>query len=139
MMSEMQNGKSQGWGLALLRIVVGFVFVMHGGQKLFVYGIDGVAGAFLKYGLPLPMVSAVLATAAEFLGGLALLAGFRTRLAAVPVAATMVVAILSVHLGAGFFLPGFEYPLTLLAALLTLILAGPGTASVDALLAGRKS
>ena len=127
----MSRSSAGDWGLAILRIVVGLVFVMHGGQKLFVYGIDGVAGSLAKTGLPLPYVSAVLATAAEFGGGLALLLGLHTRWAAVPVAITMLTAMLTVHLKRGFFLPGVEYTLTLLAAAIALMLAGGGALSLD--------
>jgi putative oxidoreductase len=129
-----------GWGLAVLRIVTGLVFLMHGGQKVFVYGLGGVAGAFAKIGIPAPEVSALLATSAEFLGGIALLLGLLTRWATIPVGFTMLVAVLTVHVKNGFFAPaGFEYPLTLLAANVALGLAGPGRLAVDNWLARRGS
>ncbi len=124
--------KNQDFGLALLRIVVGVIFLAHGYQKLFVWHIGGVAGAFAQMGIPAPHVSAYLATFAEFFGGLALLLGLFTRLAAVPVAFTMVVAILQVHLKGGFFAPqGMEYPLTLFVANIALIVAGGGAFALD--------
>jgi putative oxidoreductase len=122
-----------------LRIVVGGVFVAHGAQKLFVYGIPGVAGLMGQIGVPFPVLSAVAVTAAEFLGGLALLAGFFTRWAALPLAFSMAVAAATVHLKAGFFLPnGVEYVLTLFAATVALSLTGSGAFSIDGLLARRE-
>jgi len=125
-------------GIALLRIVVGGIFVAHGAQKLFGYGIPGVAGMLGQIGVPLPTLSAVAVTSAEFLGGLALVAGFGTRLAALPLAFSMAVAAVTVHLKAGFFLPGgVEYVLALFAASVALALTGSGAFSIDRLLARR--
>lgn len=127
------NSKSE-WGIALLRIVVGVVFLMHGGQKLFVYGFPGVTGAMAHLGIPAPGVSAVVVTLVEFLGGAALLLGLLTRWAAGVIAVEMLVAFLAVHLKGGFFLPnGFEYALTMLAANITLVLTGPGAAALNRL------
>lgn len=135
----MSSKESQGWGLTVLRIVVGLVFLAHGGQKLFIYGLGGVAGLFGQLGIPVPAVSAAVVIAAEFLGGLALVLGVFTRWAALALAVTMAVAILSVHLRAGFFLPnGYEYALSLLGANIALALAGPGAASLDAMLVAHK-
>ena len=118
-----------------MRIIVGAVFAAHGAQKLFVFHFAGVAGFFGHGGIPLPFVSAVIVTLVEFLGGIALILGLLTRLAAGLNAIDMIVAILAVHLKNGFFLPmGFEYALTLLGATLCLVLAGPGAAAVDNLL-----
>ena len=131
------NGLTQ-WqacGITVLRVVVGIVFLMHGGQKLFIYGFGGVAGLMGQVGIPLPMVSAVVVTAVEFLGGAALLLGVLTRVAAILLAINMLVATVVVHLRAGFFMPGgFEYPLTLLAANVALALAGPVRAAMDTIL-----
>ena len=87
----------QSWGITVLRIVIGFVFLTHGWQKFFQYGLDGVAGAFTQLGIPLPYFSAILAATAEGLGGLLLLLGLGTRFAAVPLAFTMLVAWLTAH------------------------------------------
>lgn len=125
----------QGWGITVLRVVVGIVFLVHGGQKLFVWGFGGVAGFLGQVGIPAPMLAAVVVTLVELLGGLALLLGLFTRWAAIPLAINMAVAILTVHLQAGFFLPnGYEFALTLLAANVALALLGGGEASVDRLL-----
>ena len=128
----------QGWGITVLRVVVGIVFLAHGGQKLFVWGFGGVAGFLGQVGIPAPMLAAVVVTLVEFLGGLALLLGLFTRWAAIPLAINIAVAILTVHLQAGFFLPnGYEFALTLLAANVALILLGSGEASLDSLLGKR--
>jgi putative oxidoreductase len=128
----------QGWGITFLRVVVGIVFVMHGGQKLFSYGMSGTAGFMSQVGIPAPWLAAVVVTAVEFLGGLALLFGLLTRVAALLLAMDMLVAILTVTLPKGFFLPqGYEFTLTLLAATVALVLTGPGKASLDAVLATR--
>jgi putative oxidoreductase len=130
----------RGWGLTILRIVVGIVFLMHGGQKLFVHGLKGVTGGFSKMGIPLPGVSAVVVTFVEFLGGLALILGVFTTIAAVLLAIDMLVAILKVHAPHGFFLQanGFEYALTLLAASVAIALAGPGRAALERAMGVRK-
>lgn len=123
-------------GLLALRIAIGVVFIAHGGQKLFVYTIPGVAGAFEGMDIPFPVVSAWLATLAEFLGGIMILLGLLTRWSAIPLAATMVVAF-TVHAADGFFVPdGFEYVFTLFLGIAALFFAGPGRYSLDYLLAG---
>jgi putative oxidoreductase len=127
-------------GLAVLRVGIGGVFVAHGIQKLAVFGISGLAGFMTQIGVPFPTLSAIAVTSAELLGGLALIAGFFTRWAALPLAFSMIVAALTVHLKAGFFLPnGVEYVLTLLAASVALALTGSGAFSVDGLLERRRS
>lgn len=130
----------QGWGITVLRITVGIVFLAHGGQKLFVFGFDNVAAFMGKLGIPAPMLAAIVVTLVEFLGGVALIVGAFTRWAAAPLAITMLVAIMTVHLKAGFFLPaGYEFALTLFSANVALILLGSGEASVDGLRRSRKS
>lgn len=131
----MENGSvtKQSVALGLIRMMVGLVFVVHGAQKIFVYHYAGVVGAFHQMGIPAPAISALLAMAAEFLGGLMLLSGLYTRLAAIPVGFVMLVAITQVHLHAGFFAQGggFEYPLTLLVANIALIVGGGGAFALD--------
>lgn len=123
------------WGPLPLRLVVGLVFLVHGSQKLFQFGIGGTAGFLGSLGVPAPMLAAVVVTAVEFLGGLALILGAFARVAALVLAVHMLVAILLVHVTAGFFLPkGGEFALTLLGANLTLVITGAGAVSVDAAL-----
>lgn len=99
----MANGSNQQWGLTVLRVIVGIVFLIHGAQKLFVFGFHGVTGMLGGLGIPVPAVSAVILTLVEFLGGIALILGVVTRWAAALIAIDMMVAVLVVHLKNGWF------------------------------------
>lgn len=124
--------------LTILRLVLGVTFILHGGQKLFVFGFDGVTGAFGQMGIPAPAFFGPFVALVEFFGGIAITLGLLTRLAALGVGATMVVAILTVHLKQGFFNPGgVEFPLALLASAIALVITGAGAWSVDAAIAKR--
>lgn len=127
-------------GLLLLRLGIGLVFAVHGGQKAFVYGLDGVAAMFAGIGIPFPGLNAAIVIAVELVGGLALMAGLLTRWVAPLLAFTMVVAIATVHGANGFFMSnnGYEFTLTLLFAALALTATGSGAYSVDAVAFGRK-
>ena len=120
--SSMSRGE---WGMLLLRVVVGAVFIAHGWQKLQM--IDGVIGFFGKLGFA-PFFAYLVAWV-EFVGGLAMLLGVFTRIAGYLLAAVMIVAIFSVKLKMGF-LGGYELDLTLLVAALALAWSGPGKLSV---------
>ena len=117
----------QSYGITVLRVVVGIVFAVHGYQKLFTFGIHGVSGMFGHLGIPMAGFFAVVVTVVEFAGGILLILGVGTRIAAALIAIDMIVAILVVHFKNGFFNPrGIEFPLTLLAAAICLMLAGGG-------------
>jgi putative oxidoreductase len=134
----MNNGSNQSWAITVLRVVVGAVFLAHGIQKFFMFGLHGVAGMFGSIGVPLPAVTSAIVALVELVGGAALILGFLTRWAAALNGFDMLVAVLLVHLKNGFFNPmGVEFPLTLLAACIALALLGPGAASVDGALAKR--
>jgi putative oxidoreductase len=124
--------------LAVLRVVLGVTFILHGGQKLFVFGFAGVTGAFTQMGIPAPGLLGPFVAMVEFFGGIAITLGLLTRLAALGIGSTMVVAILTVHLKQGFFNPGgFEFPLALLASAIALVIAGAGAYSLDAVIEKR--
>jgi putative oxidoreductase len=126
--------------LAILRIAVGAAFIAHGGQKVFSFGLAGVGGAFGHMGIPMPTVVGPLVALIEFLGGIALVLGLLTRLAALGIALDMLGAIVFVHMKNGFFLPsGYEYPFALLAANIAIMLAGAGAWSIDGAIGGRRA
>ena len=93
------------WGMVPLRLVLGLVFLMHGYQKLFVFGLDGTTSFMSGIGIPAPQIAAILVTGLELVGGLALIVGLLSRLVALLLAANMTVAILVVKLKGGFFSP----------------------------------
>ena len=127
-------------GLLVLRVVLGTVFAAHGAQKLFVFGFAGVTGAFTQMGAPLPGITGPMVALVEFFGGIALAVGLLSRLAGVGLAATMLGAILLVHLPAGFFAPnGIEFVLTLMAGALAIAVTGAGRYSLDHALASRRA
>ena len=127
------------FGLTVLRVITGTIFVAHGAQKLFVYGLDGVAGGFAQMGIPFPTIVGPMVGLLELVGGLALIVGLLTRLAGAGLAINMLGAFLLVHLPAGFFLPnGYEFVMMLGASAITLMLTGAGRYSIDALIGRRR-
>jgi len=127
---------------AILRLALGVVFFAHGAQKMLGwfggYGFSGTMGFFTGM-MHIPAPFAFLAIAAEFFGGLGLILGFLTRIAAFGIAANMVVAIAMVHGAFGFFMnwsgtqkgEGFEYHLLALATTVFLMIRGAGAFSID--------
>src|ERR1700730_2566140 len=93
--------------IAILRLVLGVIFFAHGAQKMLGwfggYGFSGTMG-FLTGTMHIPALFAFLAIVAEFFGGLGLILGFLTRIAAFGIATNMVVAIGLVHWTFGFFM-----------------------------------
>lgn len=126
-------------GLAALslRIPAGIIFMAHGAQKLFGwfggYGLEGTGQWMASIGLEPGVLMALMAGSAEFFGGLFLLLGLLTRPAALTLAVTMGVAIVSVHLENGLFMAnnGYEFGLALLAVSVSLLFSGAGSMSAD--------
>ena len=126
----------------MVRLFAGLVFFAHGAQKMLGwfggYGFHGTMGFFTQT-MHIPAPFAFLAICAEFFGGLGLLLGFLTRIAAFGVAVNMLVAILTVHTANGFFMnwngnqkgEGFEFHLLVLAMAAFLMIRGAGAFSVD--------
>ena len=129
-------------GLAalILRAPLGLILAAHGAQKLFAwfggYGLDGTGQWMTSIGITPGYLMALLAGSAEFFAGLALFLGFLTRPAALILAFTMLVAILTVHIGNGLFMAsnGYEYALSLFVALIALAVQGGGRLSLDDLI-----
>ncbi len=129
------NNKLNQLSLTLLRVVLGIIFAYHGYVKLFVKGgFTGTSGFFAVIGIPFPAYSALLVSAAEFFGGLLLVIGLLSKWASLVLLVEMIVALLKVHLKAGFFITqnsyGYEYVLLLIAALIVLLVNGPGRISL---------
>ena len=124
-----------------LRVPVGITFMAHGAQKLFGAfgggGLEGTAQWMATIGLEPGYLMALMAGGAEFLGGLFILIGLLTRPAALVLAITMLVAILSVHIGNGLFMAnnGYEFGLALLAVSVSLVFSGAGKLGVDGFIA----
>ena len=127
--------KYGGYALTVTRMILGLIFFMHGSQKVLGwYGGMGLAGTIQAMtGIGLPMALAYLVSFGEFLGGIALLAGFLTQPAALGILIIMMGAVLKIHGRNGFFLDhqGYEYNLALMGMCLSLILGGGGRFAID--------
>lgn len=133
----------------VLRLMLGLVFFPHGAQKALGwfggYGLEGTLGYF-THTMGVPMVFALLAIAAEFLGSIGLIVGLWTRVAAFGIACNMLVAIFMVHIHYGFFMnwtgkqagEGYEFHLLVIAIALALIIKGGGRWSLDRALTAKK-
>jgi putative oxidoreductase len=130
---------------AILQVVLGIVFFAHGAQKMLGwfggFGFAGTMGFFTGM-MHIPAPLAFLAIAAEFFGGIGLILGFLTRIAAFGIGVNMMVAIMTVHHTFGFFMnwagtqkgEGFEFHLLVLAMVAFLMIRGGGAFSIDRLL-----
>jgi putative oxidoreductase len=130
------------WTLTIIRTILGVVFFAHGAQKLLGWfggpGLNQTLQA-MHESLGLPRVLAFAAVATEFLGGIGLVVGLLSRVAAVGIGVTMLFAIVMVHGRNGLFMDwfgarknhGYEYHLLALALTLVLIAKGSGAFSLD--------
>lgn len=120
------------------RITLGVLFISTGWGK--VHDLEKVTGFFTELGIPAPHLNAVMVSFVELIGGSLLLVGLASRLAALPLMASMAVAILTAQRENVHGLPDLfglvEW--TYLALLLWVVFAGPGKASLDQLLTKRK-
>ena len=135
--------------LTILRVTLGVVMFAHGAQKMLGwYGGKGLDAALyaLVPGKYIPVPFAFLAVCAEFFGGLGLITGLLTRVAALGIAGNMIVAVAMVEGHTGFFMnwegqkqgEGYEYHLLVLAIAYALVLKGAGFASLDGWLTERR-
>ena len=121
----------------ILRLFLGFTFMMHGSQKLLGAfgggGLAGVAGMLSKLGVEPAQIWAWVLSITEFVGGVCVFLGFLARFWAAGLVIDMAVAIFKVHMPNGFFAGknGFELPLALGVMALVIVLTGPGSLSVD--------
>jgi putative oxidoreductase len=124
------------WGILVLRLGIGIMFVAHGLQKTFGlfggHGVKGFAAMLSGLGFVPAMFWAYVASYSELLGGLFLIMGLGTRFSAAVLLILIITAALKVHLNKGFFLTngGFEYTFVIASACLALILLGPGKFSI---------
>jgi putative oxidoreductase len=128
------------FGRLLARAAIGGLFVGHGTQKWFGWfdgpGLDGTSGMMDSLGMKPGRANAHAASAAETVGGAAIVLGAFTPAAAAALIATMITAIRTVHLPKGPWAQegGYEYNVVLIASLLLLVDGGPGDLSVDSAL-----
>ena len=134
---------SSTWFTVPVRLALGAVFIAHGSQK--VLGSFNGPGfkTFTAGNTPFAFMRPTwlwlaLAAFAEFFGGILVLLGFLTRAGAFLIACVMITAIAGIHWPGGFFANnrGYEYPMTLLASSIALLIAGGGQLSVDRSLSG---
>ncbi|MGH7267259.1 MAG: DoxX family protein [Candidatus Rokuibacteriota bacterium] len=132
------------WSTLVIRVVLGVIFFAHGAQKVFGWfggnGLRNTVKYFTSTGLP-PLI-AYLVCFFELLGGIGLILGLLTRLAALAVIVVMIGAIAKVHWQHGFFLNwsltpgkghGYEANLAFVAMALACLIAGGGVLSLDRL------
>ncbi len=121
--------------LLIARVLVGYVLVMHGWQKLHTNGISNVEKGFDAMGIPAPALAAQYATWVEFIGGILLIIGLALPLVGLLIAADMAGALIYAHLDNGLWVTpgsiGYEYVLVLLAAALAIGFAKPGFTALD--------
>src|SRR6202142_4184635 len=127
--------------VTMLRLILGVVFFAHGAQKLLGwfggFGFHGTMGFFEQMGMPAPVALLIICT--EFFGGLGLIVGLLTRIAALGIGVEMIGAIFMVHLPNGFFMnwmgtqkgEGFEFHLVAIAVGAVLLSRGAGGFSAD--------
>jgi len=125
------------FGATILRVIVGVTYVMHGYLSLVVFTPTGAADSMKAAGLPAPVLMAWIVIVVHSLGGIMLVVGLWTRVAAAANAVIMLGAVLKIHLPQGFFTKviggqpaGYELPLLLLGASVALILTGGGALAI---------
>ena len=118
------------FGLLLLRVAFGAIFIIHGYPKLF-KTFGQFAGYLQSMRVPLPKLAALVVGLVEFVGGILIIMGFLTQWVAIPIAIDMIMAI---YLVRRKFVSGWEFDFILLAAALMLLFVGAGSISVDAML-----
>jgi len=132
-------GGWSGLALLLLRLVMGIAFVLHGWPKI----QNPLGWMNAMGGSSVPAFLQALAAIAEFGGGIGLILGLLTPIAALGLVCQMIGALVLVHLPQGHAFvsqggPSYELPLIYLVIAISLIALGPGKWSLDARLFARK-
>jgi putative oxidoreductase len=125
-----------GFAPLIVRVIVGTIMTAHGWQKLTEMGPSNFGEQMLGgMGVPLPVFMGYVVTFVELFGGILLILGLLSRLAALLLTSDLVVATLLVKVNVGFLSgssgTGAELDLALIAGLLVVLLAGPGKLSLD--------
>ena len=137
--------KGRNYGVTVLRVTLGVVFMMHGYLGGFVFTPSGMTAFNASKGIPLPAVTAWFVILGHFLGGASLVLGYFARLGAFVHVVIMGGAVFFAHLDQGFFMHGiiidaeaakataggFEYPLVLLMASVAILFLGSGPLAMD--------
>jgi putative oxidoreductase len=143
-MIESLTGTHADWVVTIARIVLGVIFFAHGAQSMLGwYGGPGLARSMRTFTeqLHLPSTLAFLVLAGELFGGIGLIVGLFSRIAALVIMLTMVGAIATVHFRFGLFLnwfgsqkgDGIEYHLLVITLALVVLVEGAGPFSLDSL------
>lgn len=130
-------GRFEWLGPLLLRLVFGWFWLETGWAKL--HNLEFFSQRFVEWGIPLPMLSATASGAVDLVGGALLLLGLGTRLVAIPMIVNMLVALAVVVLPTISTLDEFVEldEVLYVAVLFWLLVAGPGKASLDHVIARR--
>jgi putative oxidoreductase len=152
MIGQWNRTSAREWAVLTLRLVVGYGFLAHGIAK-WARGPEAFGRLLHLIGVPFPIATAWMVTLLELFGGAAILLGLGVVLATVPLIASMLVAMLTLHRRYGFSSvntigltatgpvfgpPGYEINLLYIAALLLLAAAGPGALSLQRVLFSRR-
>ena len=128
------------FGPFILRVIAGIIMLAHGLQKIIEFGPANFGGVLADLGVPLPVLMGYVVTFAELVGGILLIVGLLSRLAALMLAIEMVFTTLLVKVDIGLIasyssrLPGAELDLALMAGFIAIFLLGPGKIALDYLL-----
>jgi putative oxidoreductase len=134
---------SSTWFTLPVRLALAAVMIAHGAQKVLGSFNGPGFNTYISGNTPFTFMRPAwlwlsAAALSELVGGILVGLGFLTRVAAFFIGCVMLTAVIGVHWTGGFFANnrGYEYPLSLLAMAIALLIAGGGQASVDKALSG---
>ena len=137
--------RASDYGITVLRVTLGVIFLMHGYLGFFVFTPGGMTAFNASKGIPLPAITTWFVIFGHFLGGASLVFGLLTRLGALVHVVIMGGAVFFVHLAQGFFMHGiivdaatgkaivggYEYALSLLMGSIAILISGSGPLGLD--------